>query len=46
MLFDVKNFLSLPEIHNIVSKRDEVVNRFGPLSAILQSSHSGITLIF
>ena len=31
MLFDVENSLSLPEIHHIVSKRDEVVNRFGPL---------------
>lgn len=31
MLFDVKKALSLPEIHRIVGKRDEVLQRFGPL---------------
>jgi hypothetical protein len=31
MSFDVKKALSLPEIHHIVAKRDEVVKRFGPI---------------
>lgn len=31
MEFDVEKALSLPEVHHIVAKRDEVLNRFGPL---------------
>lgn len=31
MTFDVQKALSLPDIHHIVAKRDEVVKRFGPL---------------
>lgn len=31
MAFDVEKALSLPEIHHIVAKRDEVLKRFGPL---------------
>lgn len=31
MSFDVKKALSLPEIHHIVGKRDEVISRFGPM---------------
>jgi hypothetical protein len=31
MAFDAEKALSLPEIHHIVAKRDEVLNRFGPL---------------
>lgn len=30
-MFDVRKALSLPDIHHIVSKRDEVFARFGPL---------------
>lgn len=31
MTFNLKKALSLPDIHHSVAKRDEVVNRFGPL---------------
>lgn len=31
MSFDIEKALSLPDIHNIVAKRDEVVSRFGSL---------------
>lgn len=30
-MFDVQKALSLPDIHHIVTKRDEVMGRFGPL---------------
>lgn len=30
-MFDVRKALSLPDIHHIVTKRDEVIGRFGPL---------------
>lgn len=31
MTFDLKNALSLPDIHHSIARRDEVMNRFGPL---------------
>ncbi|WP_405402746.1 hypothetical protein [Paracoccus sp. Ld10] len=31
MTFDLKKALSLPDIHHSVARRDEVMNRFGPL---------------
>ena len=31
MTFDLKKALSLPDIHHSIAKRDEVMNRFGPL---------------
>ncbi len=31
MHIDLKKALSLPEIHRMISKRDEVTSRFGPL---------------